>query len=163
MRRELEERLCEDFPDLFRHHSYSKDSYYALHMACGDGWEPIIRRLSEKITKITEVIVGLYPISASDGTEGPAEPEDRKRIQDGEGISLTRHDFRFMYIKEKNGALHLSLRHWTPELREAMNEARHESRHTCETCGRPGNFGGILWPVVFCGDHGFDDREVLNF
>jgi len=58
MRRELEERLCEDFPDLFRQYSYSKSSYYALHIPCGDGWEPIIRRLSEKITKIVETTVG---------------------------------------------------------------------------------------------------------
>jgi hypothetical protein len=160
MRRELEERLCEDFPDLFRQYSYSKGSYYALHIACGDGWEPIIRRLSEKITKIVETTV--EPDLNSGGTEILVGTEDRKGVEGSPTLRLTRRDFRFMYIKEKHGMLHLSLSQCTLELGEAMNEARQESRHTCEICGRPGKFGP-MWLSVFCSDHGFDDHRALNF
>jgi hypothetical protein len=32
-------------------------------MACGDGWEPIIRHLSQRITKIVETVVGPHPNS----------------------------------------------------------------------------------------------------
>jgi len=153
MRRELEERLCEDFPDLFRQYSYSKGSYYALYMACGDGWEPIIRRLSERITKIVETIVG--PHLNSEDTDISAE--------DGSRDKLTKGDFRFMYVKQKNGILHVCLSQWTSDLQEAVKQARQESECTCERCGRPGVFGGPSWPVVLCSHHGFDDRLVLNF
>jgi hypothetical protein len=161
MRRELEERLCEDFPDLFRQYSYSKGSYYALYMACGDGWEPIIRRLSQRITKIVETIVGPHPNSAD--TSVSSEIEDQLEVEGGSRVKLTKGDFRFMYIKQKYGILHLYLSHCTPDLQKAMNEARLESECTCERCGRPGKFGGPSWPMVFCDHHGFDDRLVLNF
>lgn len=161
MRRELEERLCEDFPDLFRQYSYSKGSYYALYIACGDGWEPIIRRLSERIKNIVETIVKSHRNHGN--MEISAEIQDRKSVDGGSKIRLTRRDFRFMYIKEKYGTLHLSLSQSTPELEEAMNQARQESRCTCETCGRPGKFGGPSCSMVFCNHHGFDDRRSLNF
>jgi hypothetical protein len=130
-------------------------------MACGDGWEPIIRRLSEKITKIVETVVESQPNPGD--TEILAEMEDSKKVDGGSRDKLTRGDFRFMYIKQKYGILHLCLSQWTPDLQEAMNEARQESEYTCESCGRPGKFGGSEWPMVFCGHHGFDDRPVLNF
>lgn len=161
MRRELEERLCEDFPDLFRQYSYSKESYYALYIACGDGWEPIIRRLSERIKNIAETIVKSHHNHGNMEVSG--EMQDRKSVDGGSKITLTPRDFRFMYIKEKYGILHLSLSQSAPELEEAMNQARQESRYTCETCGRPGKFGGPSWPLVFCNHHGFDDRRALNF
>ena len=161
MRRELEEHLCEDFPDLFRQYSYSKGSYYALYMACGDGWEPIIRRLSERITTIVETIVGSQPKSGD--TEISAEIEDQKEVEDGSRDKLTKGDFRFMYIKEKYGTLHLCISRWTPDIQEAVKQARQESECTCERCGRPGVFGGPSWPMVLCNHHGFDDGLVLNF
>jgi hypothetical protein len=130
-------------------------------MACGDGWEPIIRRLSERITKIVETIIDAHQDSGD--TKIPVEMEDQKKVADGARARPTRADFRFMYIKEKYGILHLSLSQQTPELEEAMNEARQESRSTCERCGRPGKFGGPSRLVVFCSHHGFDDRRVLNF
>ena len=87
IRRGLEERLCEDFPDLFGQYSYSKGSYYVLHIACGDGWEPIIRRLSERITKIAETIIEFHQDSR--GTEISAEMEDQKKA--GGGSYVCRH------------------------------------------------------------------------
>ena len=161
MRRELEERLCEDFPDLFRQYSYSKGSYYALYMACGDGWEPIIRRLSERITKSVETIVGPQPNSGD--TDVSVEIEDQKEVEGESRGKINKSDFRFMYIKQKYGILHLCLSQRTPDIQEAMNEAREESKRTCERCGRPGKFGGPSWPVVYCSHHGFDDRLVLDF
>ena len=158
MRRELEERLSEDFPDLFRQYSYSKGSYYALYIACGDGWEPIIRRLSERITNIVETIVGSHVDTAT-----ATDIEDQEESEDGSRDKLTKGDFRFMYIKQKNGILHLCLSQSTPDLQEAVEHARRESECTCERCGRPGVFGGPSWPVVLCSHHGFDDRLVLNF
>jgi len=37
-------------------------------------------------------------------------------VEGGQKLGLTRHDFRFMYVKEKYGILHLGLSQWTPEL-----------------------------------------------
>src|SRR5258706_10205830 len=101
MRRELEERLCEDFPDLFRQYSYSKGSYYALYMACGDGWEPIIPRLSERITKIVETIVG--PHLNSEDTDISAGKKRPKQTEDGARGNDTKSRVRILYGQTKKG------------------------------------------------------------
>jgi len=53
MKQELEEALVRDFPNLYR--DYGGDmakTCMAWGFDCGDGWESLIRDLSEKITKV---------------------------------------------------------------------------------------------------------------
>lgn len=53
MREELEKALVRDFPNLYREHGGDpKSTCMAWGIAVGDGWEPLIRELSEKITKL---------------------------------------------------------------------------------------------------------------
>lgn len=52
MKKELDEQLVKDFPNLYKdRHSSIMSSCMGWGFDCGDGWEPLIRRLSEKLEK----------------------------------------------------------------------------------------------------------------
>ena len=58
MNPELDKKLCEDFPVLYKdRHCKASQSCFAFGFECGDGWEPLIRELSEKLTTLDEEIV----------------------------------------------------------------------------------------------------------
>jgi hypothetical protein len=50
MKQELDDKLCRDFPNLYKERNLPMQQtcmYWGFE--CGDGWEPLIRRLSEKL------------------------------------------------------------------------------------------------------------------
>jgi hypothetical protein len=48
---ELDAKLVADFPDLYAdRHGDMRTTAMCWGFACGDGWEPIIRKLSEQLT-----------------------------------------------------------------------------------------------------------------
>lgn len=52
MREELEKKLYADFPDLFQEHSLDMyQSCMSWGIECGDGWEPIIRKTCELLSR----------------------------------------------------------------------------------------------------------------
>ena len=79
---------------------------------CGDGWEPIIRRLSARL----EAMIAAMP------------ENDRSR-------------FRASDVKQKLGELRFYVEDHTLEIDEAIREAEREASCTCEECGRPGTRG----------------------
>lgn len=47
---ELDKKLCEDFPELYRdRYADTRTTCMCWGFSCGDGWEPIIRKLSEQL------------------------------------------------------------------------------------------------------------------
>lgn len=51
MRKELDEALVRDFPDLYQDRDGDPTkTLMCFGFGCGDGWEPIIRKLSEHLT-----------------------------------------------------------------------------------------------------------------
>lgn len=51
MKTELDDALCRDFPSLFRdRHAPMQTTCMCWGFECGDGWEPLIRRLCEQLT-----------------------------------------------------------------------------------------------------------------
>lgn len=51
MKKELDEKLVADFPELYRdRHASVEATPMGFGFSCGDGWEPIIRTLSEQLT-----------------------------------------------------------------------------------------------------------------
>jgi len=107
---DLDRKLCEDFPNLYRDRNAGPGESLMCFGFPGDGWEPLIRRLSEKIEAI---IVAL--------------PEDRRR------------HYRASQVKEKFGTLRFSMAATTAEIEAAIDEAEAGSAETCETCGAPGS------------------------
>lgn len=50
---DLDEALCRDFPELYAdRHADMRSTAMCWGFCCGDGWEPLIRKLSEKLTKL---------------------------------------------------------------------------------------------------------------
>lgn len=131
MRKELEEALIKDFPDLFRYYLPGEDRP-ALHFGfeCGDGWEPIIREAAAKLeAEIAKI----------------GEPAREHLMSDG-GLAANQ-------IKEKFGTLRFYLDGATEAMHKIAEEAEHKSETTCESCGKPGRLRGRRWFYTACDEH----------
>ncbi len=124
MKQELDEALCRDFPLLYRDRNGDPRRTCMVYGFPGDGWEPIIRRLSEK----------LEPAIA-------ALPEEQREA------------CRAAQVKEKFGLLRYYLDGCTPEMWDWIREAEDESARTCEDCGAPGKRNGRGWIRTTCPEH----------
>jgi len=61
VKKELDEALCKDFPLLYRDRNASMRSTCMCWGFPGDGWEPIIRELSEKLEGMIEKFIKENP------------------------------------------------------------------------------------------------------
>ena len=127
MRKDLDEKLTKSFPNLYRDRNEDK-SKSGLHYGyqCGNGWYPLLRKLSAKLEKL---ILAL--------------PENKRRF------------YKATQVKQKFGTLRLYMYDRTTEMRELIANAEEESLHTCEVCGRPGDLiqEPGRWITVSCSDH----------
>ena|ERR1041385_1086190 len=125
MKPELEEALFRDFPNLYKNLAYFE---------CDDGWEPLIRRLSEKLETMIKALD--YPY------EGKVQL-----------LATDPPDWIFPYaqqVKEKFGGLRFYMSSGTDEMYEAINQAESESYLTCEACGAPGESRSGGWIKTLC-------------
>ncbi len=121
MNTELDAALCRDFPLLYSQRRGRMDeTCMCWGFSCGDGWEPIIRRLSEKL----EPLIAALP----DSEERPTA----------------------MQVKEKFGTLRFYLWSETNEMTNAIQAAEDESAATCESCGSPGTLRSGGWLQTLC-------------
>ena len=128
---ELDAKLCSDFPMLYG----DRDDSMQVTCMCwgfpGDGWEPLIRRLSEKL----EAAIRALP-------------------------KAERWYCRAMQVKEKYGTLRFYMTTETAEMSAWIEEAEAESARTCERCGAPGRLRGMGWLYTACDAHSeAEDRE----
>ncbi len=124
MREDLDLKLCADFPLLYGDRNANMQSTCMCWGFPGDGWEPLIRRLSEKI-------------------EGAILAMSEKR----------REFYRASQVKEKYGTLRFYMSASTNEMEAWISEAEDESARTCEECGAPGELRGKHWHYTACGGH----------
>lgn len=103
-----------DFPCLLREHGttppHSPLAKYGVEV--GDGWEPVVRRLAEK----------LEPIARETGMHAV-------RVQE----KFCRLDF-LVFVRDANGG-----RSIPASVHTAIRAATKESGHVCNTCGAPGD------------------------
>ena len=125
MKNELDEALCRDFPLLYRRRdSDLRETAMCWGFECGDGWEPIIRELSEKLEAILQKM-----------------PEDER------GTCCASQ------VKEKYGTLRFYMHCSTDEMDNLINYAEHRSAYVCEICGKPAkNIDDRGWYIVRCPD-----------
>ena len=120
MRTELKDALRTDFPHFYQsNESLRQNGYFAV----GDGWEPIIRKLSEKI--LTEYLTW---------------PSEQQAL------------FQVVQIKEKFGGLryYYDGEH-TEAINQAIHDAETASYCTCELCGAPGERVNVTgWIQTLC-------------
>ena len=147
-------RLFEDFPDLYCHHFQSNTFY----LACGSGWEPLLRRLSERITQIVQSL----PLASPNPANKPST-SDEGSTEAGQHADLTPQSYCASQVKEKYGELRFYMSRSTREIQKAIRDATEESLATCETCGRRGKLRGLNWYFVACDEHDSDRVEAIKF
>lgn len=126
MKKELDEALVRDFPNLYADRfADMRQTAMCWGFDCGDGWEPIIRRLSEKL----EAMINALP-------EPKTVPAGTCKF--GDYPAHTPQKPRASQVKEKWGTLSFYLNYGTQEMYDEIDEASYESSVTCEECGEPG-------------------------
>lgn len=123
MNRELDDRLCKDFPNLFADRNASMEVTCMCWGFPGDGWYGIIREAAEK----------LEPLILAYKREFPNEEAPRAA-----------------QVKEKFGTLRFYLTHGTDPMYDIVNEAEEKSTTTCESCGAKGKLRKGGWLKTLC-------------
>src|ERR1019366_2136722 len=125
MKKELDDALCRDFPLTFRDRRASvRSTCMCWGFDCDEGWEPIIRRASEKIERILGKMV----------------------VQNVANENMPRAS----QVKEKYGTLRFYFDCGTDEIYDILHEAEKKSETTCEECGGVGKLRGKGWYVTLC-------------
>lgn len=162
MRQDLDEALVKDFPNLYRQRFQDmRTTCMMWGFECGDGWEPLIRILSEKLEKLiceipdieeyeTIDCSGEYWDDAIRAKIAAREPSYNPETQTYINTYNKRHYFSASQVKEKYGTLRFYMSGETDAMSEAINEAEDESAKTCENCGGPGKVYDGGWVVTRC-------------
>ena len=135
MTKELDEKLCKEFPHVFRQRNGDKmETCMCWGFECADGWYDLLYRCSAKIER------AIIQMKKDDPT-------------------LTDEDLPCAsQIKEKFGTLRFYMHGYTDEIDAATSEAENESEVTCEECGKAGTLRQGGWMVTLC-DACQDKRE----
>ena len=160
MRKDLEKRLFEDFPDLYCR-KLDLNGRFPFRIECRDGWEPLLRRLSERITRIVQSFPLEAPTSVDESTTS-MDTSNKPRHYTG----LTTQSFcaDAVYVDVVVQRLRFWINKSTREIEQAIQDAEEESMTTCEMCGRPGELSvDPSWYIVACDDHGSHAGKVIKF
>lgn len=123
MKSELDEKLCADFPLLYRdRHGSMQNTCMCWGLDVGDGWYDIIYRLSQKL----EAMIAKCPDDPDFGRPCASQ------------------------VKEKFGGLRFYMTESTDEMEAAIRFAEGEASAICELCGEPGELGGKGWLSCRC-------------
>jgi hypothetical protein len=130
---EKEEALCRDFPHLFGDRNAPlTQSLMGFGFENNDGWEPLIRRLANKLEPLIVKWID-------------------EKIQQNDMQLLESWGFpRASQVKEKYGTLCFYMTHATDEMYDLINKAEAESAKTCEQCGKKGKLRGKSWYYTLC-------------
>ena len=121
MKQELQQALFNDFPDEFQQKKHSmQETCMCWGCECGDGWEPLLRRMCEKIKGFG---VEFTQIKEKYGT------------------------LRAYYII-KTDAKFTNADYQMVE--NAIDQAEKESETTCEDCGKEGELRDGGWMRTLC-------------
>lgn len=145
MRKELDDKLVEDYPILFAdRHGDPRETAMCWGFP-GDGWYHVIDALASQLeTMIREWWDGL-------------DEERREKVGGRPPCAIQ--------VKEKFGGLRFYMTYYPEGLREEMEEliaeAERASFQTCEACGEPGVPRSGGWIKTLCDEHA-DGKEPQN-
>ena len=178
MKKELDEQLCKDFPLLYADRcAPMNQSAMFWGFEVGDGWEPIMRRLSEKleamIAALPDIVCECWDAKEMHPMGGACtrivKAEDVKWLDS----SITEDRLcgckqyksyrpRASQVKEKFGGLRVYLTSSTDEMEQAIRQAEEESFKTCEICGEPGALRRGGWLATLCDAHSEGRKSYEN-
>ena len=126
MKPELDQQLVKDFPILYQQrYNYMSTTAMRWGFSCDDGWEPLIRRLSEKL----ETWNNKHLNSPTVATQ-VKEKFGTLRFYVSHQGEISKEDYRY--------------------LTNLINDAENESGVTCEKCGKPGKLRETGWLLTLC-------------
>jgi len=162
MREELDKKLCEKYPLLYRdRNAPMTETCMCWGFCCGDGWYNIIDTLSALLCSKYNYAKENYESTKEyyenggkwpwvDGKEiKPEDVEERrlKMVEAEESVPVV------LQVKEKLGTLRFYINGGTEEHYNYIRFAELLSGRTCETCGAPGKVRGHGWYYTACDDH----------
>lgn len=129
MRQELDDKLCQAFPLLYKDRNKSKQqTCFAFGFEHSDGWFDIIWELSSKLEPLIQKWLDENP-----------DAEEYEQPCVGQ-------------CKEKFGTLRYYFNSSTDEMEKHIAEAEAKSCKTCEECGKDGSLRGGSWLITLCDD-----------
>ena len=146
MNKDLDAKLCSDFPILFRDRNEDMTkTCMCWGFECGDGWEPIIRDLCRVIDN------HIYNENN--------HLKYKTKLQDTEFTPIECH---IDQIKEKFGILRFYVDYEDDYIYGAISMAENVSSRTCEVCGKEGKLNDDGWLSVKCDEHRKPQKGVWN-
>jgi hypothetical protein len=133
MRKELEQKLVERWPQWFNTKGDVRHTLMSWGFVHDDGWFDILWRLCED----SEPLV--------------AEFEATGECQ-----------FEILQVKEKFGGLRIYVNDANDAIRQCIEVAQQESFHTCEVCGQPGIRREGNWIKTLCDEHAIADTPQTS-
>lgn len=145
MKKELTEKLCNDFPLLYADRRKSpKETMMCFGFECGDGWFDLIYNLSNKLeaeikrTRPNIIFRGaqwlFYYFRRLFHIGHPFPPFYPRAVQ----------------VKEKFGGLRFYMTSETTEMSDFIRVAENISYKTCEICGKDGEPSEAGWITTLC-------------
>lgn len=160
MKKELELKLVELYPEIFRDYGGDmRQTCMAWGLACGDGWYSLLDALCQTLELITDgkdaQVVADQVKEKFGGLRFYYHVEREQNIFD-----KVRWKFSSFMSKHKWGIQYNKIIDWKKKYFKSINEkvseavdyAEYQSYRTCEMCGGPGEVDGGGWRRVVCSD-----------
>jgi hypothetical protein len=147
MKKELDEKLCREFPRLYRdRYGDMTTTSMCWGFDVGDGWFDLIYKASQKIEA---EIKSMKPTCewCDQGCHAPFE----NGCTGPDGFVDSRP--KASQVKEKFGTLRFYMNRSSKTIDDIITEAEEESAVTCETCGKPGRLTTGGWIKTLCPEH----------
>ena len=176
MKKELDEKLCADFPKIFAQRNLPMNqTCMCWGFDVGDGWYDLIHTLCSVIQNKVDneldhyqraVNVNAAIEALSHGDVGPAlalykwdtHSPDAKKIE--RVMNMTKVEIgepprqvEAVQVKEKFGGLRFYVNRVDPAVEGAIDMAEAMSYHICEVCGAPGEPNRDGWIKTLCKEH----------
>lgn len=141
MREELDNQLCEKYPEIFQdRHKPMNETAMCWGFDCGEGWYNIIDKMCSNIQN---------HIDWNNSQREKLLKENPHNLKIPDGVEQVVAE----QVKEKFGTLRFYYRGGNSYIRGIVDMAESMSSVTCETCGKPGTRGGKGWIHTACEEH----------
>ena len=133
MKKELQEKLYNDFPEIFkRRHLSKQETAMCYGISCGDGWFPLIYNLCSSIQTHIDYVNELYEKRKN-------QEEENKELEVTNSWGYEKHpQVSADQIKSKWDGLRFYLHSYkgvSPEVRTMINITERMSYNICRHCG----------------------------
>ena len=161
MREELDKKLVEKYPEIFRdRYGDMRTTAMCWGFECGDGWYNIIDTLCDLLSSeyryakehYDDLIewknaTGIKPWSKKPITDEEIAEAKQKMEEEREKLPIA------IQVKEKFGTLRFYVDESNDKCYNYITFAESMSAHICEECGNPGTWYGIGWHQTLCDKH----------